>query len=180
MSDGQSGPAEKVAGGAQDNPGPPGGPSTTWHGEVQALRRRMDRNAHGHISQALRLKLSNDIATFINTIGGAALMALSAFLIFYPNAPTPAVPIAIEAMSALITLVGVWQAVWQPGARADHHKAWAIEFLAIENECQLMACGESSATLASQVARSVEVTRGADLVPENQWRRGRRRAEETP
>ena len=115
--------------------------------EIAALRRRADRNAHGHIAQALRLQTLHDISTFVATIGGAAVMAASA-VILGASKPIREIEIALAIIGAVITLVGVWQAVWRPGERSLDHKRWAARFTIIEDDCRQLACGAGSKGLA--------------------------------
>lgn len=144
--------------------------TSTICNEIAAIRRRADRNAHGHIAQALRLKLLDDVATFLSTVGGAAIMGAGALLL---NAPQPEreIEIAIAIIGATITLVGVWQAVWQPGRRSQAHKDWAIRFTSIEDDCRLVQCGSSSKNIDDLFEEILEITQQADLVSEFFWRK---------
>ena len=89
-------------------------------------------NTVGHIAQALRLQTLHDISTFVATIGGAAVMAASA-VILGASKPIREIEIALAIIGAVITLVGVWQAVWRPGERSLDHKRWAARFTIIED-----------------------------------------------
>ncbi len=141
--------------------------------EIAAIRRRADRNAHGHIAHALRLKLADDVATFVATIGGAAVVAASCFLLGTTE-PDHRLEGLIAVVGGGITLVGVWQAVWQPGQRARLHKQWANDFTNIEDECRLVLCGQSLQTAADLMVMLQEVNKAADLVAERHWRKDRK------
>jgi len=140
--------------------------------EFEALRRRADRNAHGHISQSLRLQVFDDIATLITAIGGALVMFLSALLIGLEYANKMA-EIAVAIVGSAITLVAVWQAIWQPSKRARNHHLWATRFFAIEDECRLCLGGLGSADLPKLMKEMLAVTAQADLIPEHHWKRDR-------
>lgn len=140
--------------------------------EIVASRRRADRNAHGHIAQALRLKLLDDVATFVATIGGAVIMAGGA-VILGSDHPQHAIEAAIALGGGLITLVGVWQAVWRPGERSRQHKDWAMRFTQVEDDCRLVLCGESQSTPRDLLASLNDLATDADLVAERLWRRWR-------
>ncbi len=138
--------------------------------EIASIRRRADRSAHGHIAQALRLQLLDDIATWITTIGGATMMAIGAALLGSDN-PQRLLEVAVATVGGVVTLVSVWQAVWQPGARSRRHKSWAVRFTQIEDECRLLAFGEGSKTIKDLMREILEVQNDADLVAEGFWRR---------
>lgn len=138
--------------------------------EIAALRRRADRNAHGHIAQALRLQTLHDISTFVATIGGVAVMAASA-VILGASKPIREIEIALAIIGAVITLVGVWQAVWRPGERSLDHKRWAARFTIIEDDCRQLACGAGSKGLAELLGEFAAAADDADLVAERYWRR---------
>ena len=141
--------------------------------EIAAIRRRADRNAHAHIAQALRLKMVDDAATFVAAIGGAAVMGAGA-LMLGSEAPQRHIEIAIAIGGALITLVGVWQAVWRPGERSRHHKRWAMAFTEIEDECRLVQAGVSDRSARALLNDLLEIATSADLIAEYQWRKTKR------
>ena len=115
----------------------------------------------------------DDIATFIVTIGAASILAGSCILIGAPD-PWRPLEIVIAMVGGLITMVGVWQAVWQPGQRARLHKQWSTEFTKIEDESRLVQCGESDQSPAELMAKLRDASAAADLVAERQWRRTRK------
>lgn len=142
-----------------------------------AVERRADRNAHGHIAQALRLKLLDDIATFISAIGGAGIMAGGALILGSEN-PLRGVEYGIAIVGAVITLVSMWQAIWQPGLRSREHKRWAAKFSALEDACRMAATKQVNSTPADLYRQYSSVCEEADLISEFFWRRSGRSADQ--
>lgn len=137
--------------------------------ELESLKRRADKHAHGHIIHALRLQLMDDVATFITAIGGAIIMAASALLLGSENSnKTP--EIVVATVASLITLVSVWQAIRQPGLRSKRHQFWGSKFAEIENECRLILSDRSEETVPSLMSRMTALSNEIDLVPERRWR----------
>jgi hypothetical protein len=143
--------------------------------ELEAIRRRADRNAHGHISHALRLQLLDDIATLLTAIGGAIVMAASALLIGAER-PNEAVEVVAAVMGSTITLVAVWQAIWQPSKRSRDHQVWSRKFFEIEDSCRLGMSQLAPADVPRLMKDMREVSDDADLIPEHRWRRSRIKA----
>lgn len=144
--------------------------STANISELVALQRRLDRNVHGHILQALELQSLNDLATFVTTIGGVVAMTLSAA--FLGNSiSTKWAAISLALVSGVITLVGVLQSVWKPGERAQRHKIWSAKYASLENDCRLAACGLGSKPIESIMAEIALLSDEVDLVPERLWKR---------
>lgn len=146
--------------------------------ELEAIRRRADRNAHGHISHALRLQLMDDIATLITAIGGAIVMAASALLIGTER-PNTAIEVTTAVMGSTITLVAVWQAIWQPAKRSRNHQVWSGKFFQIEDCCRLGLSGIVAADLPRLMNDMREISDETDLIPERRWRRSRIKASVT-
>jgi hypothetical protein len=143
--------------------------------ELEAIRRRADRDAHGHISHALRLQLFDDVATMIAAVGGALIMAVSSWLIGNDGANRSA-EIAVALIASTITLVAIWQAIWQPAKRSRNHHAWSTKFLAIEDNCRLGLAGLTPADTPRLMKELLEVFEEVDLIPERRWKRLRGRS----
>lgn len=142
--------------------------------QIEQIADRADRNCHAHIAHALRLKAAEDFARFVATCGGITVLTGSAVTIGRSGS-NAAIEIAVAVAGAVITLVSVWEAVWQPGARSRSHKQWAEEYAAIENECRLALYEGAPVGLENLLRSLLETGRGADLIPERHWKAARQR-----
>jgi hypothetical protein len=138
--------------------------------ELEAIRRRADRNGHGHISHALRLQVLDDIATLITAVGGALIMAVSGLLIGADH-PNKVAEVAVALIGSVITLVAIWHAIWQPAKRSRNHQVWSTKFFAIEDCCRLGLSGLGCPDVAALMREMLKVSESADLIPERRWRR---------
>jgi len=137
--------------------------------EINGVKRRADRNSHGHIAHALRLKLLDDVAKFAASLGGALVLVASAVLLGQAE-PSRLAEIAVAILGSVITLIAVWEAVWKPGERARRHKDWAEKFAKIEDDCRLLMAGSGHTNVHTLMKEIQNVASEADLVPERHWR----------
>jgi hypothetical protein len=138
---------------------------------IDGLRLRADRNAHGHIGYALRLQLLDNIATLITAIGGVIVLVAGSMLLV--AGAQHALEVVAAVAGGVITLIGIWQAIWRPGDRSRRHREWSSRYAAVEDACRLALIGNGGQTLETLMAKSNAIFAEADLVPERQWRRFR-------
>jgi len=138
--------------------------------ELIAVQARLDRNAHGHIRQALELQHLDNLATFVSTIGGVIAMALSAAFLGEAISSRWAA-LLLVIVSGLITLVSVMQAIWKPGERARRHKDWSVKFAGLESDCDLALRGTGSKDIGQILAEVGLLSSQVDLVPDRLWGR---------
>jgi hypothetical protein len=137
--------------------------------EIAMLQRRADRNAHAHIRHSLRLQSINEACNFIVTIGGIIIMAASALLLG-SDEPYRSAELCVAIISAIITLIGVWQVVLQPGERGRKHKEWSVKFLAVEDSCRLALASGKVETLDGLLTTHLMAVEQADFIPQHRWR----------
>lgn len=137
---------------------------------LAAIRRRADRKGHAHINFALRLEFFDEVATFCCTVGAGAILALSTYLMGNPDAPRIA-EIVVAMLAAVISLIGVWQAVWRPGDRAKRHKAWSGQFFKIKDHCTYSTADGEAPDVVTLLARFQDASADADLIARRIWQR---------
>jgi hypothetical protein len=97
-------------------------------------------------------------------------MAMSAMLIG-ADEPNKTAEIMVAGIASTITLVAIWQAIWQPAKRSRNHQAWSTKFFAVEDRCRLGLSGLSVVDIPDLLNEMLVISEEADLIPERRWKR---------
>lgn len=141
--------------------------------DLTTVRRCADRKRHASIEPPFLY----EFAAFCCSVGLGAIFAQSACFMGRQHVPTAAEIIA-SAIAAVISLIGVWQAVWRSGDRTKRHKSWSEQIFNIKDHCtykkDLCSCNSVKGEAPNDTALFAgfqNISSVADFIARRIWHR---------